>query len=192
MIKFQYLILLTLCLNILLISCDQKNEKIQKTSFEFKISNELRGKVSDKEGTVSLECKEDRIVLFFKEDVEDKTALTDTLIGEIILGFQKGDTTGVYQLNGISGKREKGKVGIVAFFDMLHFDDLAAQYILNPIRYEKVQNGSVEITEWSTEVGGIMKGNLNVKLGERANKVKIEGEFAVKWNAENLNCNERR
>ena len=191
MIKFQYLILLVLGLN-MLASCDQKSEEIQKTSFEFKISNELRGKVSDKEGTVSLECKEDRIVLFFKEDVEDKTALTDTLIGEIILGFQKGDTTGVYQLNGISGKREKGKVGIVAFFDMLHFDDLAAQYILNPIRYEKVQNGSVEITEWSTEVGGIMKGNLNVNLGERANKVKIEGEFAVKWNAENLNCNERR
>ena len=187
--KLKYLILLTLCLNILLISCDQKNEKIQKTSFEFKISNELRGKVSDKEGTVSLECKEDRIVLFFKEDVEDKTALTDTLIGEIILGFQKGDTTGVFPLNEISGKREKGKAGIVTFLDKLEFDDLSAQYISNPVRYEKVEDGFVEITEWSTEIGGVTKGKLKGKLGELGNEVYLEGTFTAKWNAENCNCN---
>ena len=58
-------------------------------------------------------------MLFFKEKVEDKTSSTDSLVGEIILGFQKGDTTGVFPLNEISGKREKGKAGIVTFLDKL-------------------------------------------------------------------------
>ena len=183
----RYLILL---LGILFFSvqCDEPSSKIEETSFQFKITNAFRGEITSKEGTVSLECKEDRMVLYFKEAIEDKSALTDSLIGEIILGFQFGDTTGVYQLNGISGKREKGKVGIVAFLDMLEFDDLAAQYISNPIRYEVVQSGSVEIMEWSADEDGILKGKLNAKLGEGIEKVNIEGVFNVKWDAENLNC----
>lgn len=186
--KFKYGILFSLGLIILLISCKQENEETQETSFHFSITNELTGEITSQEGTISLECKEDRIVLFFKETIEGRTDSADLLIGEIIFGFQKGDTIGVYPLNEISGKRENGKVGIVAFLDLLEYDELAKQYISNPVRYERVQNGSVEITEWSTEIGGMTKGKLNTKLGERGNKVKIKGEFIAKWNVENINC----
>ena len=187
--KFRYLILFALSLNLLFVSCDPKNEGIKETSFQFNITNEFRGAITSEEGVASLECKGDRVVLFFKEKVEDKTSSTDSLVGEIILGFQKGDTTGVFPLNEISGKREKGKAGIVTFLDKLEFDDLSAQYISNPIRYEKVEDGFVEITEWSTEIGGVTKGKLKGKLGELGNEVYLEGTFTAKWNADNCNCN---
>ena len=183
--KFQYWIWFV-CIFSLLVSCDQKNEEAQKTSFQFKITNALNGEIASKEGTVRVEVQGDRTVLFFEETIEDRTDSSDLLIGEIILGFQTGDTTGVYPLNEISGKREKGKVGIVTFLDALKFDELADQYISNLMRYEKVQRGSVEITEWSTKINGIVKGKLNATLGERGDKVKIKGAFVAKWSDKNM------
>lgn len=186
----KYLILLISCLfSFLLIKCNEQYTIKRNNSYQFKITNALTGEISSQEGTVSVECKEDRVVLFFKEAIEDKTSSTDDLIGEIILGFQLGDTVGVYQLNEISGKREKGKVGILAFLDKLDFDDLAAQYISNSIRYETVENGSVEILDWSIKEGEVLKGKLNATLKNEAKKVEIEGEFTIKWNKEEINCN---
>ena len=185
MMKFQYWILFV-CVFSLLAACDQNNEEAEKTSFQFKITNALNGEITSKEGTLRLESQGDRTVLFFEETIDDRADSSDLLIGEIILGFQTGDTTGVYPLNEISGKREKGKVGIVTFLERLEFDELTNQYISNLTRYERVQRGSVEITEWSTEINGILKGKLNVTLGEKGDKVKIKGEFTGKWNDENM------
>lgn len=172
-----------------IISCDNATyPPVTLTKFKFTISGNQKGTLNQLEGTAQIECKGNKIILFFEESIENRTDKSDLLVGELILGFRQSDSIGTFALNGISSSENEGSVGIVAFLDKLEFDDLAAQYISNQERYEEVEAGSIIISEWSTQIRGVIRGKLDVNLENSEGKVNIKGDFSVKLDETNVNC----
>lgn len=141
-------------------SCDNRAGDISfdKTEFRWSIEGEIKGKIESKDGMASISCENDRTIIVFEENFENRSDTTDVLIGELILGIQKGDTTGIFALKGISENRTANTIGIVALLNILTYDESMGQYISEIERYETVQSGEVSMEKWSSSTGGIVKG----------------------------------
>lgn len=157
-----------------------ETETPSESVFAFAITGTNSGKIKSVKGTVKATCEGNRTLLTFSEGFNERTEKDDLLIGELILGIQKTDTTGVFKLNGISNERHPKEVGIVALLNTLTFDELAAQYITNEKRYDDVRAGKVTITKWSRAEGGIITGGIIATLGRLEEEVSIKGNFTVK------------
>lgn len=189
LIKMNFINYLSVFFIISIIGCDNVvSKKVTLTTFEFIVTGDEKGTLTEKEGTARIECKGDKVILFLKEAIDDKTAHSDVLIGELILRLHADDTLGTFELKGISSNSVENVVGIVAFLNRLEFDDFAAQYISNKKRYEIVNKGSITVDEWSTKIRGIIRGSLDVQLSNEDETVNIKGSFSVKLDETNINC----
>ncbi len=178
--------LLACCL--FLLGCDaQVSEEITDSYFNFKIKSEVNGMIrSDAQPIIKVSCEANRTILTFTENLVDMP--NDSLAGELILGFQRGDTLGTFELQGIAEKREKAHVGIVALVNQFYFDDLAAQHISDWHRYQTVQSGTLTLESWGTKPDEIIKGKLETTISDGENTITIQGDFGIILTTDNEVC----
>jgi len=184
----KYILLIIISLSFW--NCDNQSSEISitETFFNFKITGTITGNISHHNGIATVKCENDRTIITFSETIENHSDSADAIIGDIIIGFQSGDTTGTFTLQGIAESRLNNHVGIVAILDNLTYDELAETYVSNVQRYQEVSKGNININNWRTQPKQIIQGNINSTVEAEGEMINLTGSFGIILKADDEVC----